>query len=78
MSQSSFNYQTTHMCTDYRTWSLLSRVVKVPLRIVIQRNRNMIGDEISETQRGFLPEEVTRQGIFNMRTICESSNDVQK
>ena len=39
---------------------------------------NKIDKEVNRLQSGFLPGTGTREGIFNLRTICEEATDVQK
>ena len=39
---------------------------------------NKIDKEVSRLQSGFRPGTGTREGIFNLRTICERATDVQK
>ena len=65
-------------CNEYRTLSLISHVLKVLLRVILLQNRSMIEKEISETQSGFISGKGTREGIFNMRMICERYLDVNK
>ena len=65
-------------CNEYRTLSLISHVFKVLLRVILLPNRSTIEKELSETQSGFISGKGTREGIFNMRTICERYLDVNK
>ena len=39
---------------------------------------NKIDKDVSRLQSGFRPGTSTREGIFNLRTICERATDVQK
>ena len=39
---------------------------------------NKIDKEVSRVQSGFRPGTGTREGVFNLRTICERATDVQK
>ena len=66
------------ICTEFRTISLMSRVTKLLLKIIQQRMANKIDKEVSRLQSGFRPGTGTREGIFNLRTICERATDVQK
>ena len=60
-------------CADHRTISLMSNIMKLILRIILDRNSAKINQEISEHQSGFLPNKGTREGISNLRTILERS-----
>lgn len=67
-----------NMCSEYRTLSLMSHLLKMLLRIILLRNRNRIEAEISEMQSGFMTGKGTREGIFNLRTITERYCEVDK
>lgn len=58
-------------CSQYRTISLTSHVMKVLLKIILNRNRNKIETEINEVQSGFRQKVGTREGVFNLRIILE-------
>ena len=58
-------------CTEFRTLSLMSHMLKVLLRIILRRNKILLEKEIDVTQSGFIGGKGTREGIFNMRTISE-------
>ena len=66
------------ICTEFRTISLMSHVTKLLLKIMQQRIANKIDKEVNRLQNGFRPGTGTRDGIFNLRTICERATDVQK
>ena len=66
------------ICTEFRTISLMSHVTKLLLKIIQQRMANKIDKEVSRLQSGFRPGTGTREGIFNLRTICERATDGQK
>ena len=61
-------------CTDFRAISLMSHVTKLLLKIIQIRIKDRIDKEIS----GFRTGEVTREGIFNIRTVCERAIEVGK
>ena len=65
-------------CTDFRTISLMSHVTKLLLKIIQIRLKDRIEKEISKLQSGFRPGKGTREGIFNIRTICERAIEVGK
>ena len=64
-------------CTDFRTISLMSHITKLLLKIIQQRIIGKIEGEISSYQSGFRQGTGTREGIFNIRTLCERSLEVQ-
>ena len=47
-------------------------------KIIQQRMANKSDKEVSRLQSGFRPGTGTREGIFNLRTICKRATDVQK
>ena len=65
------------ICTEFRTISLMSHVTKLLLKIIQQRMANKIDKEVSRLQSGFRRGTGTREGIFNLWTICERATDVQ-
>ena len=48
-------------CSEHRTISLISRVTKVILKVILKRNEKTIDQEIAETQTGFSSGEGTRE-----------------
>ena len=66
------------MCTEYRSLSLMSHVLKVILKVILLRNKQKIENEISNLQSGFMSGKGTREGIFNMRMLCERYCEVSK
>ena len=66
------------ICTEFRTISLMSHVTKLLLKIIQQRMAKKIDKEVSRIQSGFRTGTGTREGKFNLRTICERATDVQK
>ena len=65
-------------CTEFRTISLMRHVTKLLLKLIQQRIANKIDKEVSRLQSGFRPGTSTREGVFNLRTICERAIDVQR
>ena len=65
-------------CSEHRTISLMSHVMKLLLKIILNRNDHRIEKEISSCQSGFRPGMGTREGIFNIRTIIERFLEKQK
>ena len=66
------------ICTEFRTISLMSHVTKLLLKIIQQRMANKIDKEVSRLHSAFRSGTGTREGIFNLRTICERATDVQR
>ena len=46
-------------CSDYRTLSLMSHILKILLKVILKRNKHNIESVISETQSGFMAGKVT-------------------
>ena len=65
-------------CGEHRTISLMSHVIKLILRMIIERNNNIFEREVSETQSGFKSKIGTREGLFNVRMIIDKSLGVNK
>ena len=57
--------------SDYRPLSLTSHLLKIPLKVILKRNKPKIESEINETQSGVMAEKGTREGTYNLRTIIE-------
>ena len=66
------------MCSDHRTISLMSHITKILLSVIIERNKEKIDREISDSQSGFRTGIGTREGIFNIRSIVEKRLAVKK
>ena len=49
----------------------MNHFLKLILRVILKRNKQRVEKEISDMQTGFIKGKGTREGIFNMRTICE-------
>ena len=75
MKQSTFipipKKQKAQDCTEYRTLSIMSHVTKLLLKIIQVRITAKINKEVSELQSGFRSGMGTREGIFNLRSICK-------
>ena len=56
----------------------MSHVTKLLLKIIQQRMANKIDKEVSRLQSSLRRGTGTREGVFNLRTICERATDVQK
>ena len=58
-------------CDQHHTISLMSHLTKVMLQVLMNRIRNKIPPEISETQFGFMTDKGTKNAIFSLRTLME-------
>ena len=65
-------------CSEHRTIALMSHVLKVILKTILNRNSNVINEEIGETQSGFRTKIGTREGILNLRLILEKYLEIHK
>ena len=65
-------------CTEFRTIILMTHISKLLLKIIQQRIADKIDKEVSRLQSRFRPELGTREAIFNLRTICERTIEVNK
>ena len=65
-------------CTEYITISLMSHITKLLLKVIEQRIVKKIDNEISRLQSGFRTGSGTREGIFNLRTVCEQAINLGK
>ena len=63
----------TQDCTEHRTINLMSHVAKLLLKTIQLRMVGKIDQEVRRLQGGFKSGTGTREGIFNLRTICERS-----
>ncbi len=48
-------------CSDYRTLNLISHILKILLKVILERNKHKIESVISETQSGFMAGKGTRE-----------------
>ncbi|GFR66969.1 hypothetical protein ElyMa_003694800 [Elysia marginata] len=58
-------------CKLHRTISLMSRVTKILLRVVMIRIRSKIKPEIADEQYGFVEAKGTTNAIYTLRTLRE-------
>ena len=63
---------------QHRTISFMSHLTKVMLRVLMNRMRNKILPEISETQFGFMADKGNRNAMFSCRTLIERAIGVQE
>ena len=65
-------------CQEYRTISIMSQVTKLLLNIVMDRMEMKVEEELDDAQSGFRQGKGTREGLLNLRLICERHLEVQK
>ena len=65
-------------CELHRTISLMSHVMKILLRVIMQRARRSIKPEISTEQYGFVEDSGPRNAIFILRMLGERASQMQK
>ena len=65
-------------CQEYRTISIMSQVTKLLLKIVMDRMKMKVEAELDDAQSGFCQGKGTREGLLNLRLICERHLEVQK
>ena len=56
----------------------MTHIYKLLLKIIQQGIADEIDKEVSRLQSGFRPQMGTREGIFNLRTICERTLEVNQ
>ena len=65
-------------CELHRTIGLMSHLIKIVLRIILNRTRTKIGPEIAQEQCGFVAGKGTTNAIYILRTVIERSIEVQQ
>ena len=66
------------ICEDFQTISLMSHVTKLLLKIILNRIKIQIDNEVGKEQFGFRPVSGTREAIFCMRMVTERYFAVNK
>ena len=56
----------------------MSHLLKMIIYIILMTNRRKIANDVSELQSGFMAGKGTREGIFNLRMICERYSEVNQ
>ena len=64
-------------CQECRTISIMSQFTKLLLKIVMDRMKGKIEAELDDAQSGFRQGKGTREGLLNIRLICERHLEVQ-
>ena len=65
-------------CNLFRTISLMSQITKIILKVILNRIKQKLKPEIAEEQYGFVKGKGTRNAIFILRMLTESSIEMQK
>ena len=65
-------------CENHRTISLMSHLIKILLRVIMNRIRNKIHFEIAEEQYGFMPDRGTRNAVFVLKNIAQRTIEMKK
>ena len=65
-------------CNDFRTISLISHASKILLQVIKKRITPIIERQLGESQMGFRKGKGTRDAIYQLRTICERSLQMDK
>ena len=60
-------------CNDFRTISLISHTSHILLQLIKKRITQIIERQLGESQMGFRKGKGTRDAIYQLRTICERS-----
>ena len=68
----------TVKCEEHRTICLMSHLTHVLMRVILNRSRKVLENDIGEEQYGFMKDKSTRDAIFNLWILCERIIDVQK
>ena len=58
-------------CGEFRTISLMSHIMKLLLKIILNRNQVLLNDNSGEPQFGFKSGSGTRDAIFTMRIVTQ-------
>ena len=70
--------QGTTDCKAHRTISLMSHVTKIILRVILNRNKTTIRENLSDEQFGYKPGKGTRNATLCLRAIIEKCIEKQK
>ena len=68
----------TMKCENNRTIALICHASKVLLKIVAQRMKVKLKEEIAEEQAGSISEQGTRNQIMNVKLIIESTENTRR
>ena len=65
-------------CENYRTIALICHASKVLLKIMAQRMKVKLKEEIAKKQAGFISDKGTTYQIMNLKLIIESTENIIK
>ena len=65
-------------CGNYRTISVMSHTTKLLLKVLLNRMKSSIHQEINECQYGFMPDKGTRNAVFVKKNLAERCTEVNK
>ena len=65
-------------CSKHRTISIMNQLTKMMLRVILNRIKNRVREQVSWEQCGFLEGKGTTNAIFTMRTIIERMIEKQR
>ena len=65
-------------CSNFRTLSIMNHSTKIILRVIMNRMRKIIHEEVSEVQFGFMPDKGTRNAIYVIKRMQERNKEMQK
>ena len=65
-------------CSNFRTISIMNHSTKIILRVIMNRMRQIIHEEVSEMQFGFMPDKGTRNAIYVIKRMQERNKEMQK
>ena len=65
----------TQLCSNERTIALISHGSKILLKIIAERMKIKLQEEVSEEQCGFRPGKGTRNQILNLKMIIEKNRE---
>ena len=71
------DYTTTDR-ENYRTISFLSHIIKILLRIILNRWKKKIKSKVSDVQCGFVEGRGTRDAIFIVKNLTKRATEVQQ
>ena len=67
-----------NVCSDFRTISLMSHILKIFLTIILERIKKKLNEEVGEEQFGFRAKRGTRDAILCFNLLAQKQMQVQK
>ena len=65
-------------CRNYRTISIMSHTAKILLKVLLNRMKSDLHQEINECQYGFMLGRATRNAVFVLKNLAERCIEVNK